>query len=172
MSHVVASPNGAKHPSWGSKLENRGVVGNLYKKHGFWTFLGAFGGSHHSASLDSNSSWKMLQIGGGNASKFEVLMLSILPWSSGCRHFWSKNWRKWKVTESFKTYSWDVLRARRLFLSDFRARKCVLNNVWKVAFFRILSDFWVGTRMLETVTVSIEGCFAPLLCKEHRGLNV
>ena len=29
---------GAKHPSWGSKLENRGEVGNLYKKHGFWVF--------------------------------------------------------------------------------------------------------------------------------------
>ena len=34
----LVEPYGAKHPSWGSKLEIRGVVWNRYKKHGFWAF--------------------------------------------------------------------------------------------------------------------------------------
>ena len=91
----------------------------------------------------------MLQIGAGDASKFEFLRLRILLRSSGSDHFWSKNGQKWKVTESFKTCSWDVLGARRVLLSDFKTRQWLLNNFRKSCIFAIFEWFSVATRMLQ-----------------------
>ena len=91
----------------------------------------------------------MLQIGAGDASKFEFLRLGILLRSSGSRHFWSKNGQKWKVPESFKTCSWDVLGARRVLLSDFKTRQWLLNNFRKSCIFAIFEWFLVATRMLS-----------------------
>ena len=95
----------------------------LGQKHSFWTFWHVFCGWHHLFLVDSNCSQKILQIGTGDASKFEFLRLGILLRSSGSRHFWSKNGQKWKVPKSFKTCSWDVPGARGVFPSEFKTRQ-------------------------------------------------
>ena len=91
----------------------------------------------------------MLQIGAGDVSKFEFLRLGILLRSFGSEHFWSQNGQKWKVTESLKTCSWDVLGAQRVLLSDFKTRQWPLHDFWKSCIFAIFEWFSVATRMLQ-----------------------
>ena len=115
----------------------------------------------------------MLQIGAGDASKFEFLRLIILLRSSGSDHFCSKNGQKWKVTESFKTCSWDVLCARRVLLSDFKTRQWLLKKIQKKLHF---CDFWVifgrNSHAPMQSRLPLRGASHLLLCKEHRGPNV
>ena len=90
-----------------------------------------------------------MQIGGGNASKFDCLMLGMFRWSSGSWHFLSKNGRKRKVLDSFKTCSCDILGARRVLLSDFQSHQWLMDNFWKSCIFAIFKWFLVATRMVQ-----------------------
>ena len=119
----------------------------------------------------------MLQIGGGNASKFEFLMLRILLWSFRfCLVFEcrasneSRAAPKWKVPESFKNRSCDVLECSWVIFPP-------TIDWWptseQIAFFVIFESFLVATRMLQCCRgLNPMGASHLLLCKEHRGPNV